>query len=76
MDLVGSSLALLVLFPILLFAAIRIRRFDGGPIYYSEPRLVDHQPLTMIHELLRLACGCVAGKLTNFLNSSMSLKEK
>ncbi len=39
MDLVGSSLALLVLFPILLFAAMRIRRFDGGPIYYRAPRI-------------------------------------
>jgi len=39
MDLVGSSLALLVLFPILLFAAMRIRRFDGGPIYYHAPRI-------------------------------------
>lgn len=35
----GSSLALLVLFPILLFAAIRIRNFDGGPIYYRAPRI-------------------------------------
>lgn len=38
-DLVVASLLLLVFFPVMLLAALRIKLEDGGPVFYTQPRV-------------------------------------
>ncbi|WP_156384277.1 sugar transferase [Marmoricola sp. Leaf446] len=38
-DIIGSSLLILAFSPVLLFAAIKVRRFDGGPILFRQERI-------------------------------------
>ncbi|WP_139977480.1 sugar transferase [Nocardioides litoris] len=38
-DVVGASLLVLAFAPLLAFAAWRVRRHDGGPVFYSHPRV-------------------------------------
>ncbi len=38
-DLVGSTLALVVLSPLLAFAAWKIKRYDGGPVLFRQTRV-------------------------------------
>jgi exopolysaccharide biosynthesis polyprenyl glycosylphosphotransferase len=38
-DVVGSTLLLLVLSPLLAFAAWQVRRYDGGPVFFRQTRV-------------------------------------
>jgi len=38
-DLAAASLLLLVFFPVMLLAALRIKLEDGGPVFYTQPRV-------------------------------------
>ena len=48
MDIVGSFLALVVLSPLLIFTAIRVRRSSSGPIIFAQERIgKSGRPFTM-----------------------------
>ncbi|MFR0569049.1 sugar transferase [Bifidobacterium apri] len=47
-DLVLSLIALILLSPVMVWAAIMVRREDGGPVFYSQQRIgIYGQPFTM-----------------------------
>jgi lipopolysaccharide/colanic/teichoic acid biosynthesis glycosyltransferase len=47
-DIIGSAMGLILLSPLLLWAAWRIRREDGGPVFYRGERVGRHGKLFRI----------------------------
>ena len=41
-DVVGASALLLLASPAFIYAAVRVKRHDGGPVFFSQPRVGRH----------------------------------
>ena len=56
-DLVGATLALIVLSPLLLFAALRIKLDSPGPVFFRQQRVGRHGVLFRIHKFRTMVHG-------------------